>query len=121
MRVLITTILFAGILTLAQASAAATPTNAEGKIEFLRVHDLGTGYGGANDFLDAEVIIKLSTSNYRFGFQLRQDKYLPARQAMLDLLMTAFRNNWSVRIDYMREEGKNHHRMYLVWLTRDEP
>ena len=45
-----------------------------GKITFLRVHDVGTGWGPANDHIDVEVIVKLdSHPQNAFGFQLRND------------------------------------------------
>jgi len=77
-------------------SATGVPT-------FLRVHDPGTGYGPPGDFLDAEVIVKLNSEPAKaFGFQLRDDPAEGARQGMLAQLLTAFRKNRTVRIDYIR-------------------
>jgi hypothetical protein len=41
----------------------ATPDllEAQGRITFLRVHDLGTGFGPPNDFLDVEAVIQLDS------------------------------------------------------------
>lgn len=86
---------------------AATPLahagliESKGRITFLRVHDVGTGFGPPSDFLDVEVVVQLDTqSGKSFGFQLRNDNNRPARQGMLDLLRDAFANNSPVLIDY---------------------
>jgi hypothetical protein len=48
-----------------------------GKIIFLRAHDLGTGYGPPNDFLDVEAVFILnSLGEGAYGFQLRNDDNL---------------------------------------------
>ena len=78
-----------------------------GKLTFLRVHDVGTGWGPPNDFIDVEVVCKLDTKpTNAFGFQLRNDSKRPARTGMLDLLRDSFNNNWSVTIDYELVPGK---------------
>lgn len=77
---------------------------AEGKITMLRVHDVGTKYGPANDQIDVEVVIKLdSRGDDAFGFQLRKDDDEVARTGMLDLLRQAFKQNRTIRIDYNRK------------------
>jgi hypothetical protein len=79
-----------------------------GIITFLRAHDLGSGFGPPTDFLDAEAVIKLDTSpDDAFGFQLRNDQFLPSRQAMLDLLRDAFSRNHRVTIDYLIVPGRH--------------
>jgi hypothetical protein len=78
-----------------------------GKITFLRVHDVGTGFGPPSDFIDVEVVVKLNTQpTSAFGFQLRDDGNRPARAGMLDLLQDAFNNNWTVTLDYNLDPGK---------------
>lgn len=90
-----------------------------GKLSLLRVHDVGTGYGPATDFIDVEAIIWLDTKpGMAFGFQLRNDANRPARQGMLDVLRDAFNNNWIVTIDYEIESGKNNGVIIRVWLTK---
>jgi hypothetical protein len=90
-----------------------------GRLTFLRVHDVGTGWGPNQDHLDVEAIIKLdSRPENAFGFQLRNDGNRPARQGMLDLLRDAFNHNWRVTIDYDIEEGKKNGRLFRVWLTK---
>ena len=81
--------------------------NSIGKITFLRVHDVGTGFGPPSDFIDVEVVVKLDVApNNAFGFQLRNDGNRPARAGMLDLLQDAFNNNWTVGLDYDIDTGK---------------
>jgi hypothetical protein len=76
---------------------------AEGKLTFLRVHDVGTGWGPPGDFLDVEVVVKLDTAPGKaFGFQLRTDDNEGARHGMLDLLRDAFNEDHRVRVDYVR-------------------
>jgi len=92
----------AGLLLLMLCqSASADLLESKGHITFLRVHDVGTGYGPPTDYLDVEVVIQLdSQPGKAFGFQLRNDNFRPARQGMLDLLRDAFSNNFPVLIDY---------------------
>jgi hypothetical protein len=79
-----------------------------GKIVFLRAHDLGTGYGPPNDELDVEAVFILNAlGEGSYGFQLRNDKHLPARQAMFSLLREAFVHDLTVIADYLIEPG--HH------------
>jgi photosystem II stability/assembly factor-like uncharacterized protein len=76
---------------------------AEGKLTFLRVHDVGTGWGPSDDFLDVEVVLRLDSAPGRaFGFQLRTDANEGARHGMLDLLRDAFNQDRRVRVDYVR-------------------
>lgn len=78
-----------------------------GKLTFLRVHDVGTGFGPDSDKIDVEVVMKLSSEpDMAMGFQLRNDGDRPARQGMLDLLRDAFNNNWTVVVDYDIDSGK---------------
>jgi len=81
---------------------------ATGRITFLRVHDVGTGWGPATDLLDVEVVIMLDSMPGRgFGFQLRTDSEEPARHGMLDLLRDAFIRKTSVTIDYVKTGLRN--------------
>ena len=78
-----------------------------GKVNFLRVHDVGTGWGPPSDKIDVEVVIRLNTApSEAYGFQLRDDKNRVARKAMLDLLRDAFISDFKVRIDYDIDPGK---------------
>lgn len=91
----------------------------DGVVTMLRVHDIGTGYGRPNDFLDAEVIVALdSAPDRRFGFQLRPGDNQLVAQAMLTLLRQSFENNYPVRIEYEQEPGKNNSRLFRVILFK---
>jgi hypothetical protein len=90
-----------------------------GKLTFLRVHDVGTGFGPSSDQIDVEVVMKLSSEPDRaVGFQLRNDSNRPARQGMLDLLRDAFNHDWTVTADYNLDEGKNNGVAIRVALTK---
>jgi hypothetical protein len=93
--------------------------NSSGKLTFLRVHDVGTGWGPPSDSIDVEVVCKLNTMpNNAFGFQLRNDNNRPARAGMLDLLRDAFNHNWTVAMDYEIDSGKKNGIVIRVWLTK---
>jgi hypothetical protein len=78
-----------------------------GKIVFLRAHDVGTKFGPPTDQLDVEAVFCLNAiADGAFGFQLRNDNNLPARQAMFSLLRDAFVNNLPVTADYLIDTGK---------------
>lgn len=86
-----------------------------GKINFLRVHDVGTRFGPPDDQLDAEVIVKLvSKPDSAFGFQLRTDGNRAAREGMLDLLRDAHANGWNVTLDYDLPDGKKNGKLIRV-------
>ena len=112
--------------SIAQADQAQVEANdlllltAAGHITMLRVHELGTGYGPADDYIDGEVVIRLdSNSDRAFGFKLRsEDDRLAARQGMLDLLRDGFNNGWIVSVDFLVESGKNNGEIIRVWLTK---
>jgi hypothetical protein len=86
----------------------------EGKLTFLRVHDVGTGFGPPSDFIDVEVVVKIDSDPLKaFGFQLRNDDAEEARRGMLDLLRQGFRTNRKMRIEYIRT-GLRHGRILRV-------
>jgi hypothetical protein len=106
------------ILVLLPAIARAQ-VNARGHITLLRVHDVGTAYGPPTDRIDVEVVVTLdSEPGKAFGFQLRTDTKLPARQGMLDLLRDAYANNSLVSIDYTIAPGKKNGILIRTWLSR---
>jgi hypothetical protein len=91
-----------------------------GKIVFLRAHDLGTGYGPPSDQLDVEAVFILNAfGEGAYGFQLRNDDYLPARRAMFALLRDAFVHNLTVIADYYIEPGRTNGTAIRVALIRD--
>ena len=92
--------------------------NTSGKLTFLRVNE-DSGFGPAEDFIDVEVVILLDSEPGRaFGFQLRNDNYLPARRGYLDLLRDAFNQQWTTNIDYRIDPGRNNAVICRVWLTK---
>lgn len=104
--------------------AFSVPSDADliqraGKLTFLRVHDVGTGWGPPSDFIDVEVVVRLNSApSQAYGFQLRDDENRVARQAMLDLLRDAFVNNITVRIDYDIDPGNNNGIIFRVALEK---
>ena len=92
-----------------------------GKIVFLRAHDLGTAYGPPNDQLDVEAVFILNAiGDGAYGFQLRNDDNLPARQAMFSLLRDGFVNNLTVIVDYLIDTGKQNGIAIRVALIRNQ-
>lgn len=90
-----------------------------GKLTFLRVNDVGGGFGPPNDFIDGEAIMKLNSQPGRsIGFRLRDDANRAAHQGMLDLLRDAFNNNWTVSVDYNLDPGKTNGVAIRVALTK---
>lgn len=76
---------------------------AMGRITLLRTHDMGTGFGPADDQLDAEVIVLLDTEPEKaFGFKLRTGADRPDAEGKLRLLRDAFNNNRRVRLEFLR-------------------
>ena len=76
--------------------------SARGLVTWLRINDVGGGFGPNTDRIDAEVIVALDTEPGRaFGFQLRADANLPARRRMLGLLRDAFAHDRPLAIDYL--------------------
>ena len=91
----------------------------QGSISFLRVHEVGTAYGGGDERIDVEVVVSLdSHSDERYGFQLRENGAGPAYQGMLDLLREAFFRNHPVTLDVDLEDGKKNGMLVRVILTR---
>ena|ERR1700761_1806180 len=100
-RLLAVLVMAVGMGLISASPARADLLESKGRITFLRVHDVGTGFGPPTDFLDVEVVVQIdSQPGKSFGFQLRNDNNRPARQGMLDILRDAFANNFPVLIDY---------------------
>jgi hypothetical protein len=90
-----------------------------GKVNFLRVHDVGSRFGPGSDQIDVEVVARLNTDPDRaMGFQLRMDDNRLARQGMLDLLRDAFEHGHDASIDFELPDGKNNGVILRVALTR---
>lgn len=116
---LITLVSVALAMMFCMEPARADLLNASGKLTLLRVHDVGTGFGPAGDQIDGEVIIKLNTQQGKsFGFTLRNDANSLTHQGMLDLLRDAWKNDWTVHIDYEIDSGKNNGRLFRLWVSK---
>lgn len=79
---------------------------ASGKLAFLRVHRLRSGFGPPSDFLDVEVVIGIKRTKGGFGFTLRNDDNRFAHQGMLDVLRDVFNSDTSVEIEYLIDPGE---------------
>ncbi len=100
-------------------TASAQVFTTPGRVTMLRVNDLGDGFGPPHDFIDVEVVIALDSQPGKFfGFQLRNDARLPARQGMLDLLRDAFERNLLVTIDSNQPPGRNNYILLRAWLKK---
>ena len=96
------------------------PINVNGKLNLLRVHDVGTGYGPPSDQIDVEVVVQfVGRPADAYGFQLRANGNEPSRTGMLNVLRDGFNFGWHVWIDY--EAPPDHHNGTLirVWVTKD--
>lgn len=103
-----TLVLAVWISALMAAAAQADRLIATGQLTFLRVHEVGSGFGPSDDFIDVEAVVKLSTLQGKsLGFQLRGNAEGPAHSGMLDLLRDAFASGWPVTIEYDIEPGKS--------------
>jgi len=90
----------------------------EGRITFLRVHDVGTGFGPPIDAIDGEVVVKFDTDPLKaFGFQLRTDAKEEGHRGMLNALRDGLRANRTVRVEYIRT-GLRHGRLIRVVSVR---
>ena len=85
-----------------------------GRVTFLRVHDVGGGFGPPGDTIDGEVIVQVQGFDGFMGFQLRTDGNRAARQGMLDLLRDAFADGGRVTVDIDIDAGKKNARLFRV-------
>jgi hypothetical protein len=79
---------------------------ASGKLAFLRVHRLGSGFGPPSDFLDVELVIGIKGATGGFGVTLRNDNNHVAHQGMLDLLRDVFNSDTAVEVEYTVDPGE---------------
>jgi hypothetical protein len=93
--------------------------NSQGKVKFLRAHDVGSGWGPPTDQLDVEAIFMLTGHDGEaYGFQLRSDGNRPAREAMFALLRDAYVHDLTVSADYFIDPGKHNGRAIRIARTR---
>lgn len=79
---------------------------ATGRLAFLRVHRLGSGFGPDFDFIDVEVVIGIHGADGGFGVTLRNDEQRFAHQGMLDVLRDAFNSDTVVEVEYLVDPGE---------------
>ena len=77
-----------------------------GELAFLRVHDVGSGFGPPFDFIDVEVVIGIQGAEGGFGFTLRNDDKQFAHAGMLDVLRDAFDAGTVVEVEYQVDPGE---------------
>jgi hypothetical protein len=88
-----------------------------GRIELLRVHDVGSGFGPPTDQLDAEVIVLLDSEPEKaFGFKLRPGADERVARGMLDLLRAAFERDVRVHLEFIRTGCRTGRIMRVVQL-----
>ena len=109
MKQLSNLVVILSMLVVANPPAHGELLSSTGKIDYLRIHEIGTGYGPPWDFLDAEVVVRLKgwQPDRVVGFQLRNDGNLPVRQGMLNFLRDAFTHGWTIIVVYDRLFGSN--------------
>lgn len=89
----------------------------KGRVSFLRVHEVGSGWGPRDDHLDAEVIVRLDRSDrLACGFKLRADADLPVHRAMFDLLQSAFVDKAMTTLDVDLARGQSNGTLLRVWV-----
>jgi hypothetical protein len=79
---------------------------ATGKLAFLRVHEVGSGFGPPSDFIDVEVVCGVKGKDGGFGCTLRNDNNRFAHAGMLDLLRDAFNQDTAIEIEYQVDPGE---------------
>lgn len=78
-----------------------------GTLTFLRAHERGTGFGPDDDFIDVEVVGKISSEpDHAFGLELRDNAELSAHEAMFALLRDGFAEDLDVTVEYDLEEDR---------------
>jgi hypothetical protein len=116
-KIILSSLVLGSLALASPADAAYIETS--GTLSFLRVHDVGTGYGPPTDSIDVEVVIQFANQPGKsFGFQLRNDANRAVREAMLDILRDAYVNNYKVTIDVEIPAGKNNGVLNRVWISK---
>jgi len=118
MKHLLTTLLFLALFIPTTLQAQVSTKSASGKLSMLRVHDIAVSFGGGNDVLDAEVIVKLQGDNLSYGFKLRKDANEISRQGMLHLLRDAYHNDYKLRLSYTIKAGSTKGTIIVVELSK---
>ena len=77
-----------------------------GELSYLRVHEVGSGFGPQFDYLDVEVVCGVKGHDGGFGCTLREDPHRAAHAGMLDLLRDAFNQDTVIEIEYTVDPGE---------------
>jgi hypothetical protein len=77
-----------------------------GTVNFLRVHERGTGFGPDDDHIDVEAVASLDAERHRFGVTLRDDGKLPAHEGMVALLRDGLIHDLETTVDYDIEDDR---------------
>ncbi len=105
----------------------ATRLQSSGKLTFLRVNDVNDRFGDPapsaahphGNQIDVEVVCMLDTEPGRaFGFRLRTDKNRFTHAGMLDILRDAFKNDFTVTIDFDIDADKSNGVIMRTTLTK---
>lgn len=90
-----------------------------GQLTFLRVHELGTGFGPGNDHIDVEAVAKIDAEpNHSFGLTLRNNDALPSHEGMLGLLRDGLVHELDTTVEYDIGEQRNNGILVRVELRR---
>ena len=82
--------------------------NIKGKINYLRIHEVASGYGPITDPINGEVIVKLDKeSDIAYGFKLRKLQRESLSQDMLKVLRRAYMEKRYVTLTYQRTGPKH--------------
>ena len=80
----------------------------KGIINYLRIHEVASGYGPVTDPINGEVVVKLEREpDIAFGFKLRKFQRESFSQDMLKVLREAFMENRTVTLTYIRTGPKH--------------
>lgn len=78
-----------------------------GDLTLLRAHERGSGFGPDDDFIDVEVVGKISSEpDHAFGLEMRDNDELPAHEAMFALLRDGLRDDLDVTVEYDIDEDR---------------
>jgi hypothetical protein len=90
-----------------------------GNLTFLRAHELGTGFGPDDDFIDVELVSRIDAEpNHAFGLQLRNGDERPSHEGMAALLRDSFNQAWETTVEYDLDEGRQNGILIRVELRK---
>ena len=100
-------------LTAPHAHAA----NVRGKVVLFRAQTQGLELGPKEDFIDAEILVKLDTAPDKvFGIRLHEDN--PAARQMIETLRQAYFHNQPVTLQHRLAPGRKN--LKVMWVQLDQ-